>query len=120
MGNNFLEIIANILKDGDPFVRGAVAGLLGAVVIAPSTFVAVTRVNGVIDAKSNTVYDGYVLSVINNVSDANTTDDDALNFSEMSKTALLQRFIGLDDDGKAVLFCEYGVSEADPISAYIN
>lgn len=107
-GTEIKDAVALIMEDCEDLVRGCIVGLFSALEMMPTTGINLSTVIGVSVTGTGEgldgVYDGYMISITPTVDQANKPYD------QVCKTAIFQRFIGVDQTGHAKLFTPVGVS----------
>jgi len=101
-GTSVLTALEIIASDADDIVKGAIVGMSSMMVLGPKCGLNVATVIGVI--VSGTVMDGYMISVTPSVEMAEQPYD------KVCESAIIQRFIGVNETGRAVNFVPAGKS----------
>ena len=107
-GTEIKDAVSIIMEDCEDLVRGCIVGVFSALEMLPTTGINLSTVIGVNVTGTGVgldgVYDGYMISITPTEEQANKPYD------EVCKTAIFQRFIGVDETGRAKLFTPVGVS----------
>lgn len=101
-GTTISDAMEVIVSDADDIVKGAIVGMFSMLVLVPTYGINVATVIGVTVAGS--VMDGYMISV----TPSEKTAEQA--YDKVCEVAVIQRFIGVNDEGRAVKFVPAGSS----------
>lgn len=114
VGTSPVDAVRIICEDAEDIVKGAIIGMFGTLFIAPSCGVNISTVVDV-SVDGFTLMDGYMVSITPTVCDAEQSYD------LVCKKAIIQRFIGLNNEGRAVKFLPIGNQyQFENISTMLN
>lgn len=95
----FNEITEKLLANSNEYVRGALGAFLDTTAaLAPTKTFCTVMFKDVTDYTDGKKYEGYVIVLVDEV------PSDPTDIEAIMDEALMKRFVGLDESGKAVVF----------------
>jgi len=108
----FQQVVGSIIANSDDLIKGSLVAFLDTLTIIPSCGISVVEVKDVRDF-TGALLAGYVFSVVPSLDDCN------LSFEEVSKKAMMQRFVAIEN-GRATKYLKYGELGRQQQSVSIN
>jgi len=102
-GTSVKQAMDIIVSDADDVIKGACVGMFGMLELTPSYGINLSTVVDVQELGTNKMWDGYMITITQDEASAQQP------YEEVCKVGLLQRFIGVNDEGRAVKFIPVGV-----------